>query len=416
MKKFLCTMLFLVSSAALWAYPAVVTVPVLPTTDDQGKERDDEMLLGMTCQVDGEPNEAGLVAVTTEYRYTTYVNPHNLKKLRHLSDWVERRNYRIEPLKVDVLPQPKTESFPPIVSLPRGAWIYASESDKKDWAKIELPDGTVGFVKWVALRKPVVWNQNGEDITRKRLIDDAQKFLGVAYRWGGKTADGLDCSGLTSLVYDLNGLGIYRNSRPEAGYAVAVLTPLPDENGRWSEAGLKKQGLKEGDLLFWPGHTGMYLGKGKYIHANGATFDTCVNSLLKTDPDFREDLADPLNLVAFGTAFPQTPHRLIVRKAWLEKAQKEGVFGYYLRARIDGYMPTEVRIDPNGDGDLTDCVVVNHPRRMLLDPVGSTHKDLPFIAESQIGQGLVRFKLINSEGYGAQNQPIESQWIKVDRP
>ena len=52
--------------------------------------------------------------------------------------------------------------------------------------------------------------------------------------------------------------------------------------------------LKKGDLLFFPGHVAMYLGEGKYIHATGyyQTPYVTINSLKKSDPDYRSDLAE----------------------------------------------------------------------------------------------------------------------------
>jgi len=99
----------------------------------------------------------------------------------------------------------------------------------------------------------------GQGNLRSELVQTAQRFLGVPYRWGGEDrSHGFDCSGLTMVSYRLNGLNLPRNSRAQfkAGRYVA------------------KGNLQPGDLVFFATkggkrvtHVGMYIGHGKFIHA-----------------------------------------------------------------------------------------------------------------------------------------------------
>jgi cell wall-associated NlpC family hydrolase len=93
---------------------------------------------------------------------------------------------------------------------------------------------------------------------RASLVETARGYLGVPYLFGGSTERGFDCSGLTSAVYQLNGLGLPRTSQAqfEAGNPVEP-----------SQA-------KAGDLVFFAtagsgrvSHVGLYLGSGTFIHA-----------------------------------------------------------------------------------------------------------------------------------------------------
>lgn len=91
----------------------------------------------------------------------------------------------------------------------------------------------------------------------------AYNYLGTPYVWGGTSSNGVDCSGLTQNVYKENGVNIPRTSQEQYAYT---------SNNRITN----KADLKEGDLVFFkgytnsatnPGHVGIYIGNGQYIHA-----------------------------------------------------------------------------------------------------------------------------------------------------
>lgn len=106
---------------------------------------------------------------------------------------------------------------------------------------------------------------------RKEIIRTAERFVGVPYKWGGEsTVSGFDCSGLTMVVYQLNGLELPRTSVKQwtAGRPV-------DERD-----------LAQGDLLFFAtrggnkvSHVGIYLGGDAFLHAPGRGSTIQVASL-----------------------------------------------------------------------------------------------------------------------------------------
>lgn len=111
--------------------------------------------------------------------------------------------------------------------------------------------------------------RDNEDL-RASLVETAQSYLGVPYLWGGTSAQGFDCSGLTMSVYRLNGLQLPRSSRDQ--YAAGAPVALDQ--------------LQEGDLLFFAtnggdrvSHVGMYVGNGAFIHAPSRGKSICREQL-----------------------------------------------------------------------------------------------------------------------------------------
>jgi cell wall-associated NlpC family hydrolase len=76
----------------------------------------------------------------------------------------------------------------------------------------------------------------------------------VPYRWGGSSpAGGFDCSGLVYWAYGRLGVEL-----PHSSYALY-------DRGRQ----VARSSMKPGDLLFFSGlgHVGIYLGRGRMVHA-----------------------------------------------------------------------------------------------------------------------------------------------------
>jgi cell wall-associated NlpC family hydrolase len=91
--------------------------------------------------------------------------------------------------------------------------------------------------------------------TRADLVRSAKQFLGLQYLWGGLSAWGYDCSGLTWAVYRAHGITIPRDA--DAQFAAGTPVALSQ--------------VRPGDLLFYEspvvGHVSMAIGNGQMIEA-----------------------------------------------------------------------------------------------------------------------------------------------------
>lgn len=84
------------------------------------------------------------------------------------------------------------------------------------------------------------------------IVNEAYKYLGVPYVWGGQSASGVDCSGLVLLAHRAIGVSLahYSGSQGSGGKRISSMAEaLP------------------GDVVCYVGHVGIYLGGGKMIHA-----------------------------------------------------------------------------------------------------------------------------------------------------
>jgi peptidoglycan DL-endopeptidase CwlO len=99
--------------------------------------------------------------------------------------------------------------------------------------------------RYAQRRKPTL----GERVARIAL-----KAVGAPYRWGGASpASGFDCSGLVYWAYGSLGVEV-----PHSSYA------LYDMGRR-----VARSRMRPGDVLFFSGlgHVGLYLGRGRMVHA-----------------------------------------------------------------------------------------------------------------------------------------------------
>lgn len=116
-----------------------------------------------------------------------------------------------------------------------------------DFSQVVLPDGRAAFVYTAALVEGVP--EPVEDIAAA-----ARSLLHAPYVWGGNTAWGLDCSGLTQLVHAMAGRQLPRDSDEQ--FAAGERIELED--------------ARPGDAVCYRGHIGVIVEGETMIHATAS--------------------------------------------------------------------------------------------------------------------------------------------------
>ena len=119
---------------------------------------------------------------------------------------------------------------------------------------LQAADRPAAMIDEAELHRPVLRVIAPPPTLGDRAATIALKAVGVPYRWGGSSPEsGFDCSGLVYWTYRRLGIEL-----PHSSYALWEL-------GRR----VPRSRIRRGDVLFFYGlgHVGLYLGRGRMVHA-----------------------------------------------------------------------------------------------------------------------------------------------------
>lgn len=157
---------------------------------------------------------------------------------------VEAATHHVTALMTHCYPEPNLKTRP-FDMLPMLSAVTVVDHDGK-W--LELSTGG-----WVPGR------HLSEDLPGGDWVAIAERFIGVPYLWGGKTASGIDCSGLMQVALHAAGLDCPRDSDMQAALGADVTGPR-----------------QRGDLVFWKGHVGVLVDADTLLHANAFAMATVL--------------------------------------------------------------------------------------------------------------------------------------------
>jgi cell wall-associated NlpC family hydrolase len=168
-----------------------------------------------------------------------------------------------------------------------GTYIAIS-SESGNWYGVLMSDRSTGWVSKddvQILNYEVVSNREAEPAPyrdyasgggsallsggQKALLDYAYTFLGVPYKWGGTSPNGLDCSAFVQRCFATQGIGLPRTAHEQ----IACGMPVSPED------------LRAGDRLYFASsdghisHTGIYVGNGYFIHSSSSHHGVAVSNL-----------------------------------------------------------------------------------------------------------------------------------------
>ncbi len=252
-----------------------VSVANLRTEPKHSAEMATQALLGSKLKIMKKSKDWYLVQ--TPDKYIAWIESESLIRLNNeeLSAWDEAE-------KVIFIKQygfSHTAAKPgslPVSDLVIGDILKKISSDGQ-YAKLEYPDGRIGFVSNNDVMNYNKW-VNSRNLTAANIINTAKSFMGIPYLWGGTSAKALDCSGFTKTVFFLNGILLPRDASQQVNVGISV------------NSGKNFENFKTGDLLFFGTkangsrkekvtHVGIYIGNGEFIHESGSVR---INSFDKT--------------------------------------------------------------------------------------------------------------------------------------
>ena len=243
---------------------------------DAKSEVSDELLYGTVLRKICMRSQNGFLRCETSYGYGGFIHE------RYLSDYnasEEEKTYIVTSAECDLLCEP-VYKYRPVMTLSRGSLLRSEAVYDCSSRFFKVRHGTNDcYVRTgaVAPYSPLYSVKKGDNARlRQKICDAALSYTGIQYRWAGKSAFGIDCSGLCFMAYFLCGIPLWRDAFADRRYVYEI----------------EKEELKAADLIYFKGHAALYIGGGEFVHASASRGKVEVASLDSDSIVYREDLAD----------------------------------------------------------------------------------------------------------------------------
>jgi cell wall-associated NlpC family hydrolase len=183
--------------------------------------------------------------------------------------------HKVVALRTLAFPEPSIK-LPPIEALPLGARVAIARTQDR------MAVTAAGAYLPAAHLAPLEFNEPD-------FVAVAERFVGVPYLWGGKTALGLDCSGLVQIALTAAGTACPRDSdMQERALGGAVAANAACSN------------LERGDLIFWKGHVAIVRDRSSLLHANAFHMAVVIEPIATAVARIREAGAEVTSVRRIG--------------------------------------------------------------------------------------------------------------------
>ncbi len=137
------------------------------------------------------------------------------------------------------------------------------------WYKVSW-SGTSGYIYQDYLSTNVASAPAANSSAGEKIVAEAKKYMGVRYVYGGTSPSGFDCSGFVYYVYK------------QCGYSITRTASAQNSVGAY----VSRSNLQPGDIIIFYnagktaiGHSGIYIGDGKFIHASSGGGKVMISGL-----------------------------------------------------------------------------------------------------------------------------------------
>jgi len=150
-----------------------------------------------------------------------------------------------------------------VLSFPKNGEEAEESGDEEEIAGVTQTEAEKGET---AASNPLgKWNNPDE---RSLLVRVVKTFLGVPYKLGGSTLQGIDCSGFVRKIYEIFNIELPRTTREQFSIGKKI----------------GKEQLEEGDLVFFrrrgnSSHVGIYIGANQFVHASSSNRQVKIDYL-----------------------------------------------------------------------------------------------------------------------------------------
>lgn len=180
----------------------LVCLPLVPlrATYNERSEMTSQLLFGEFVQII-EKEEKWIFIINEKDNYSGWVD---VKMIKPISESVyEKGKNASKTILSNIFNTVKNLQTNQIMHLPAGSMLYNLKEDIFE----------LGEDKWQIIDKQISKN---DCINEKKIVEIAKSYLNVPYLWGGKSVLGIDCSGLTQVVFSIIGYTLPRNASQQA--------------------------------------------------------------------------------------------------------------------------------------------------------------------------------------------------------